>query len=261
MNILHKDAPIFYSDQGAGRAIVLLHGFLENRTMWEHLLPFLTKDHRVICIDLPGHGASGNLGYVHTMEDMARAVLAVVTHLDLHNITIIGHSMGGYVGCAFAKMSVEKPIALCLLNSTPEPDDEERKKLRSRANTMAKKHYEQLLRMSFVNLFETQTREQFDREIKEALSQALKTPVQGYIAANSGMKARPSSISFWKESPVYKGMILGANDWIINAAIHKSSYEMVSNYFEIIDGGHMTHITNKLATQKAILKFLTSSKI
>lgn len=53
--------------------------------------------------------------------------------------------MGGYVGIAFAKAYPEFVSKLCLLNSTPEPDDDARKKLRSRANVMAKNNMNNLL--------------------------------------------------------------------------------------------------------------------
>ena len=48
----YKNADIFYTDQGKGTAVVLIHGFLENATMWKHITPELAKRNRVITIDL-----------------------------------------------------------------------------------------------------------------------------------------------------------------------------------------------------------------
>ena len=79
----HKGTPIFYTDKGKGQAIVLLHGFLENSKMWTPFLPELSKNNRVICIDLLGHGQTDCLGYIHTMELMADTVMAVLNHLKL----------------------------------------------------------------------------------------------------------------------------------------------------------------------------------
>ena len=77
---------------------------LENSTMWNYLVPVLTKKNRVICIDLLGHGQSDSLGYVHSMEDMADAVYHVLHELKIRKSSFVGHSMGGYVALAFAEM-------------------------------------------------------------------------------------------------------------------------------------------------------------
>jgi len=93
----YKGTQVFYSDQGKGTAIILLHGFLENSSMWNKFVPELIKKNRVICIDLLGHGNSNCLGYIHTVEEMAEAVKAVTRHLNLRRYYMLGHSMGGYV--------------------------------------------------------------------------------------------------------------------------------------------------------------------
>lgn len=256
MTFTHKGVSIYYTDQGTGEPIVLLHGFIENSSMWSSILPVLTQYYRVICIDLLGHGGSGCTGYIHTMEDMASAVMSVTSHLKVTNITIIGHSMGGYVGCAFAKAYPETLAALCLLNSSPLPDTKERKLLRTRANKMAKTQYPQLIRMSFSNLFDTSTRDNHKDKIKDALAQALHTPVQGYIAANSGMRLREDNSSFWKKGNFKKAMILGKEDWIVDSAKHRELFESYCNYFVILDGGHMSYIGQSKEMTTALLEFL-----
>ena len=255
MEITHKGGRIFYTDEGEGKPILLLHGFLENSTMWNGLLPHLIKNHRVICIDLLGHGQSECLGYIHTMKDFSEAVLAVVRKLQVDNISIIGHSMGGYVGVAFAKAYPEKIKSVCLLNSTPEADQEERKQIRIRANQMAKTQFEQLVRMSFINLFDPKAKDIHKNEITTALQHALKTPVQGYIAANEGMRIREDNTNFWKQA-FKKGMILGKADWIIDAKQQREKYASSIDYLSIIDGGHMSHISNKEVMIEELLHFL-----
>ena len=257
MEITHKGSRIFYTDQGAGEPILLIHGFLENSTMWDGLLPFLIKKYRVICVDLLGHGKTDCLGYIHTMQDFSEALHAVIHELHLHKVTLIGHSMGGYVGIAFAKAYPEKVNALCLLNSTPEADQEERKQLRLRANQMAKTQFEQLVRMSFINLFDPASRETYHDEITAALHHALQTPIQGYIASNEGMRLREDATNFWKNASFKRGMILGENDWIIDAKRQEEKFNSYIAYFSIIKGGHMSHISNKETMIEHILNFLS----
>src|SRR3970282_1484694 len=105
MNQIHyKNTKISYSDTGKGSAIVLLHGFLENQTMWQNLVPELRQKNRIITIDLLGHGESGCVGYVHSMEDNAEAIRSVLSELRIRKAIFVGHSMGGYVALAFAEL-------------------------------------------------------------------------------------------------------------------------------------------------------------
>ena len=115
MYLEHKGINIFYTDEGKGNTIVLLHGFLENALIWEPFISTLSKQNRVICIDLLGHGKTGCLGYVHTMELMAEAVEAVLIHLKIKQSTFIGHSMGGYVSLAFAEKNPDAIKGLCFM--------------------------------------------------------------------------------------------------------------------------------------------------
>ena len=110
MILEHKGINIFYTDEGKGEAIVLLHGFLENSSMWQYLIPDLVEKNRVITIDLIGHGQTGCLGYIHTMEMMAEAVNKVISFLKIDKSVFIGHSMGGYVALAFIELYPDKPI-------------------------------------------------------------------------------------------------------------------------------------------------------
>ncbi len=243
MTINHKDASIFYTDKGTGTPVVMLHGFLENHTMWRAIEDVLSQQYRVICIDLLGHGNTDCMGYIHTMDAMALAVQAVLDTLDVTKVHLVGHSMGGYVGLAFAKAQPARTASLCLLNSTPLPDDNERAALRTRANKMAKTQYEQLVRMSFTNLFDPKTKANHLNQISEALDHALKTPVQGYIAANSGMQTREDLSVFFKKASFMRAMILGTTDWIIDAQTQENKFKKDIDFFKMIADGHMSHIS------------------
>src|ERR1044072_4356356 len=109
-------AKIRYADVGKGRVVVLLHGFLENLEVWfgNGFAQELAKHYRVIAIDLPGHGKSECVGYVHRMERMAAVVKAVMDGLGLRRYTVAGHSMGGYAALAFAEKFRENVCGLCL---------------------------------------------------------------------------------------------------------------------------------------------------
>ena len=83
------------------KPLVLLHGFMENTTIWDEMEAHLSKDFTLIKIDLPGHGKSKIYQEIHTVELMAEKVKEVIDALKLEKINLLGHSLGGYVSLAF----------------------------------------------------------------------------------------------------------------------------------------------------------------
>ncbi|MDN3491415.1 alpha/beta fold hydrolase [Winogradskyella bathintestinalis] len=240
-----KNSQIHYTVDGKGESIVLLHGFLETTAMWNHLIPKFSKTHQVICIDLLGHGKTGCLGYIHTMEEMAEAVFSVLNHLNIVSANFVGHSMGGYVALALAEKHPDLFTSLCLMNSTFEADDENKKALRTRANKMAQTNFINLVRMSFENLFAVESKIKFKNEFSEALQIALQIPVQGYIAASEGMKVRPDRFEVFKHLDAKKLVIIGKKDTLINGNRLISKVKSTPIDYVEFSEGHMSHIENK----------------
>ena len=256
MILEYKGINIFYTDQGKGTAIVLLHGFLENSSMWHPFIPNLTQKNRVVCIDLLGHGKTNCLGYIHPMELMAEAVEAILRHLRLRKYFMIGHSMGGYVALSFAEKNPNTLKGLCLMNSTYEADDDARKALRKRANKMVKTNFENMVRMSFTNLFSETSQILHKTKLKAALSEALKTPIQGYIAGQEGMLLRSDKFKMFLSLGCKKLIILGEKDPIID--VKKLLNETKNTTIEtvIFSEGHMSHFENEKEFLQKIVYFI-----
>ncbi|WP_204344645.1 alpha/beta hydrolase [Psychroserpens algicola] len=256
MILQYKDIPVFYEDEGKGKAIILLHGFLENSTMWTDIKSMLVVNHRVICIDLLGHGKTGCLGYMHSMRMMADTVLAVLSHLKIQSYSVIGHSMGGYVALELAEKQPKQILGLCLMNSTYEADDDERKTLRKRANKIAKTSYENLVRLSFTNLFSDDSRVLYKKALEDALAQALKTPLQGYLAAQEGMMSRKNKLEFFKTWNAKKLIIIGKKDPVVNGERILNETKETSIVCEQLSLGHMSYIENKKELSYLIKHFV-----
>ena len=256
MILEYKESQIFYTDEGQGEAVVLLHGFLENSTMWQSLIPHLIPTHRIICIDLLGHGQTGCLGYIHSMEDMAEGIKAVTDELHLKNFMLIGHSMGGYVALAFTEAYQDYVKGLCLMNSTALDDNNERKANRDRAIEAVKKNHKTFVKMSIANLFAPDNRERFANEIELVKQEALKTPVQGIIAALEGMKIRPNREFLLQNTKFKKLMILGRKDTVLeyNTLVNQSYDSTVE--IVVFPDGHMSHIENKKELAYKIIRFI-----
>lgn len=254
--ILYKNTAISFSDIGKGTAVVLLHGFLENKTMWKDLVPSLAEKNRVISIDLLGHGETDCLGYIHSMEENAEIVNAILSHLRIRKTVFIGHSMGGYVALAFAELYLNRVKGLILLNSTALEDSVERKINRDRAIKAVKQNYINFVRMSIANLFSENNRDRLENEIENVKLEALKTPLQGIVASLEGMKIRKDRQFILKETDFPKLLILGEKDGVLLYKDNASQIEATNTELISLPNGHMSHIENKVELEKVIASFL-----
>ncbi|WP_075340478.1 alpha/beta fold hydrolase [Tenacibaculum agarivorans] len=244
-SITFKKAKVTYFRYGTGKEnLVLLHGFLENSSMWELVIEEFSARYNIICVDLLGHGNSECVGYVHTMEDIAASVYEVLKAENINRASFIGHSMGGYVALALAEQYPDCVGALCLLNSTSQADAEERKQIRNRAIQMAKTNYSALVSMSIQNLFASETNKQFQKEIEECKKQALATQIQGYIACSEGMKLRKNREVVLKEGSFEKLIITGEKDPVLAIDAIKSEANRTNTSIVTLSKGHMSHIEN-----------------
>jgi len=98
--------PIHSSSTGnASRTIILVHGWTCDSTSWDAQVPALSKDYRVITLDLPGHGKSGApKDGKFTMALFARAIEAVRAEARTDKVVLVGHSMGTPVILAYTQL-------------------------------------------------------------------------------------------------------------------------------------------------------------
>ena len=254
-NILFKNTNISYSDTGKGTTIVLLHGFLENKTMWNHYVDEFSKNYRVVTIDLLGHGKTEPRGYVHTMEDNADVVNEVLSHLKIEKAILIGHSMGGYVALAFAELYTEKVQGLVLLNSTSKPDNAERKLNRTRAIKAVKLNYTAFISLAIGNLFSENNRERLATNIELVKEEALKTPLQGIIASLEGMKIRKDKEIILHTNLFPMLLILGEKDPVLNYEESIQQIENTNVSLVTFPDGHMSSIENETELTAVLLDF------
>jgi pimeloyl-ACP methyl ester carboxylesterase len=254
--VTYKNIEIAYSVSGSGNALVLLHGFLETSTMWKSHADIFSKTHKVITIDLLGHGKTPCLGYIHSMEEMAETVFAVLTALRLRKIHMAGHSMGGYVALAFAELYPDYIKGLCLINSTARADSAERKMNRDRAINAVKYNHKQFIRLAITNLFRPKNRKIFAENIKEVKKEALTISLQGIVAALEGMKIREDREVLLHFSPYKKMMIIGKCDPVL---VYEELIDQTQNSevdVRVFPDGHMSHIENKDELTRSLNDFV-----
>ncbi len=238
------DKNIHYTLSGKGKAVVLLHGFLESSTMWSKLVPFLAKKNKVICIDFPGFGKSSCLTEIHSMELLAKVIKDVLDEAKIKKATLIGHSMGGYVALAFAELFPDKLQSIILLNSGTLSDSPERKKQREQAIYLATLNKEKYVSMAINNLFLPSSGKLFSSEISQLKTEAKLFPLCGITAALNGMKVRKDRTEIAKHLTVPKFFIAGKQDPLIPFSVASNLAKITNMKLITLTGGHMGMIEN-----------------
>jgi pimeloyl-ACP methyl ester carboxylesterase len=144
--IMAGDAFLHVADSGRGdKCVVLLHGYLESMYVWDDFAPLLKDKVRVITVDIPGHGVSVVNGEVHTMEWIADVLRDMLDALAIERVTMVGHSMGGYISLAFCEKYPERLNGVVLLSSSPMADTELKRENRRREIALVKAGKKDLL--------------------------------------------------------------------------------------------------------------------
>ena len=228
MELLFNNTPIHYTSTGSGDPVILLHGFLESKEIWEPFISEFSQYGQVVTIDLPGHGQSGCISEVHSMELMAETVNAVLEKLELQRCDFIGHSMGGYVMLAFMEKYPEKVKDIMLLNSHPKEDSEEKKETRTRSIEVVRRNKKAYLSMAISNLLTPEDDVKFASEVQELKERAYKFPTAGITAALEGMKIRKDRTDILKSYSGTKVVVAGQEDPIMDIKEIKDILEKFS---------------------------------
>ncbi|CAH0258884.1 MULTISPECIES: alpha/beta fold hydrolase [Pseudomonas] len=117
---------LHYIDQGTGPAVLLAGSYLWDQAMWAPQIAVLSQHYRVIALDLWGHGESGRMPEGMTsLDDVARQALALLDHLDIDRVTLVGLSVGGMWGVRLALSAPQRLNGLVLMDTyvgvEPEP--------------------------------------------------------------------------------------------------------------------------------------------
>ena len=254
----YKNTKISYSDEGSGQVLLFIHGFLEDKRMWNPFIENFKSTYRCISVDLFGHGNSENYGYIHTMEEQAAMIKSLLDKLRLRRYTVIGHSMGGYIALELAKKYPKHLRGLVLQNSTSHPDTKEKIANRNRAIRAVKDNPTLFIQVAIPMLFSEKSRTLFKKEIAEVTSTALKTSEQGIIAALEGMKIRKNHAELLKKSAFPILMIIGKEDSALNYDTLIAQTKGTKVLVELFEDGHMSHIENQEALQANYAKFFKS---
>lgn len=232
-----------FERKGNGKeTLVLLHGFMENLSIWSDMEPHLSDNFSLLKIDLPGHGQSEIIAEVQTMELMAEEVKKVLDHENITKIHLLGHSMGGYVSLAFAEKYPEYLKSLTLFFSTYFPDDDEKKEQRIKSYRIIKDAFAHYARAGVPNLFNPNEKDILEGKIETALEVALSTNNLGALASVKGMVERTDKKHIMENLEAKILVLAGKHDNAVKTETmmkHLPDRTNIKSY--ILDCGHNGH--------------------
>ncbi len=253
--VLIDGVKIRYSERGVGTPVVLLHGYLLSLEVWGRFAEGLAEKYRVICIDIPGHGASGVYGETHTMDHMAEIINKVLEQIMIEKCILVGHSMGGYITLAFLDKFPEKLIAFSLFHSTPFADSDEKKQNRDREIELVKAgKKESVYSINIPKMFADDNLFNLENEVEFAKQLAKNNPDEGIVALLRGMKERPDRLMLLKHTTIPYLLVLGKKDNYIPYGAISERIGIPRNITKLIleGSGHIGYIEE---LEKSVLGF------
>ena len=248
------------ADSGVGdKCVVLLHGYLESMYVWDDFTSLLTPSVRVITVDIPGHGISEIKGEVHTMEMVADVLHEMLNSLGIEKVTMVGHSMGGYVSLAFCARYPEQLEGLVLLSSSPNPDTDEKKENRRREIALVRAGKKDVLaRVAPETGFAPHNRKRLKSYIDDLVECVHITEDDGIVALLGGMIERVDQNEMLRKCSVPQLFIMGKHDAYIPVAAAET---IIANNPQaqvawLENSGHMGFIEEPEACAEALLNFV-----
>lgn len=244
---------LVYNRRGSGTPLMLVHGFPLDHHLWDELVPLLQDKFDLILPDLRGFGGSSSIDSFYAMEDYASDLAGLLDHLGIQKTAIAGHSMGGYVALAFARLYPDRVSGLGLISSQVLADSEERKQGRYKSAAEVAEHGIGSVVETMTPKFTSEERLQaFARESMERQQPA------GYIGALKAMAERIDSTPLLSSLSFPVVLIHGDADVLIpiDRAREVKAALPQAHLVEIPGAGHMPMMEAKEHTAEALKHLL-----
>ena len=263
-----------YEDRGNGPAVILLHGFPFNRSMWREQIEFLSAHgYRAVAPDLRGPGAmSDKLQFVveaerqpeacrtiTTMDDMARDVAALMDQLKIDSAVICGLSMGCYVAFEFIHLFPSRVGALVLCGPRAQgPDETERINRLAQALRALAEGMDFAVESISKSLLAEATLKEKPEVVDRVREMVLHTDPRGAAAAQRGMAMRRDYAGDLKSISIPTLIIAGREDGVrkpedaefIHGRIRNSRLEIID------DAGHLMNMEQPEIFNDKLVTFL-----
>ena len=203
--------------------------------MWDYL-PLAELPIQQIRIDLPGHGWSFELLNTPSIRLMALEVQRILAHLSIENFTVVGHSMGAYVGLELSQLKGFE--RLILLNSNCWSDSEQKKQDRLRVSSIVMKAKSHFIREAIPNLFSNPAEQ--GQVIQVLIEEANCMTPEAIAFAALAMRERTDFTEFVNANPKCFIFIHGKLDRLVS--VEELQAKIAGPSIHLLDCGHMAHV-------------------
>lgn len=248
------------TDAGEGLAVLFLHGYPFDKSMWNDQVDALTAaGFRAVAPDLRGFGETPSTGEVTSMDEMARDAAALLDRLGADQAIVCGLSMGGYVAFEFLHLFPERVRGLVLAGTRAPADNEQEKSAREQqVQTMLRAGMVPISIATLPKLLSARTLAERPHVVKRVRQMITRSDIKGAAAAQRGMAARRDYTGDLANINVPTLIIVGREDSIrpvsdaefLNRGIGNSRLEVIE------DTAHMTNLERPEVFNRALLDFL-----
>lgn len=243
-----------------GPAVVLLHGFPVDRTMWAHQAAALAEaGYRVVTPDLRGLGKSPVGDGPATMALMAKDVSRLLVGLGIARFVLVGFSMGGYVAFELVREMRESVVALGLVDTRAEADDPEAAKKRvESAGSVRRRGTDQVAEQMVLKFLTEETRDDHPELVKVITDLMVAQAKPGAANALLGMAERVDMTDQLASIKVPTLVVVGDKDELTPVASAKAMAERIEDAQLVVipNAAHLTPMERPEDVTKALLEWL-----
>jgi pimeloyl-ACP methyl ester carboxylesterase len=262
MKAMINGIEMFWMEEGRGAPLVFLHGFPFSSAMWGPQVVHFSRHYRVIVPDLRGFGKTSldPEKQTSTMELMADDVAALLDHLKLSRVVLVGFSMGGYISFPFYRKYPQKVRALVLCDTRSEADTDEGKAGRhALIKEVGEKGSTAAADAMIPRLFGPDSYRRQQETVAQIAGLIGRTHPAAIIAAAAGIAERPDSTELLSQIEVPALVMVGRDDVITPVeGARKMAAQLPDWQLSVIpNAGHMSNLENPGFFNQALDSFLS----
>ena len=266
MQVLAEDGAridVHVSGDKRAPAVVLLHGFPLTRNIWDAQAELLAESHFVVLPDLRGAGASSAPQGPYLIEMHAADIAAVLDSLNVERAAFVGHSMGGYVTLAFARMFTERVTGIALIASRLRADTPQEAAARYdlAALVESEQNIEPVIATYLPRMLSQRTRIALPAIAERAYEIARRNAPRGVAATLRGLAMRVSGEDIAEDLDLPMVMVTGGDDAVIGMEEARAVAERFprGRLAVCAHSGHLPMMEEPACVQAALAEWLEAA--
>ncbi len=249
---------INYYKTGSGPSLMLVHGFPANAQLWRYIYPNLSAHYTILLPEFFSESGAWMSNNSTSMELLANGLKDILDNEQVTQTVFAGHSMGGYMGLAFARQYPNRLKGLSLIHSSALADDAARLDGRQKSIKIIEQGGKSpFLRKMVYALFPEQFNKTYPEVAAKQLEEALNVPVESLLAFYKAIMLRDGSTDFISNVTFPLQYIIGQRDTLANIQKDLISDTLTNTNFVSVlqDCAHMGMLEDPQKLQSKLHEF------